>query len=218
LGKRSEEVVTAVVGEDAGRRQRAWKLLQARLRDKEADLRIQVASAQLGAALGAPDAQFAAEANGILLKAMRQTTDPFALSRLSEAFATLAAKLDAAEARECAQTALEQMGKTTNGDALSRLSAAVATLAAQLDAAGAREVAPKVLEQRGQTANANALSRLSAAVGALAARMKRPEVAALLTAHPLPAPAAKQLLPELEKLAGRKFASLDDAAKWFREN
>jgi len=151
------------------------------------------------------------------LEQMGQTTNPDTLVRLFEVIRTQAGKLDAAGAREAAQTALNSMDRTTNPYALDRLSEAFARLAPMLDAAGAREIARHAAHRMEKITYVEALRWLSQGVGALLARMNKPEVANLLASYSIPFPAHEILLPHLGNIAGRKFASLDEAAKWFRE-
>jgi hypothetical protein len=141
--------------------------------------------------------------------------------QIAQAVAALAPRMDAASARETATALVQAIGMDTDANARNGLAQAVAALTARMDAAEAAKLcvnaASPLVQALSKETNATARTWLVMAVAALAEGMDPRDLADLLAKHQLPSSAAAALLDELAPLACRRFETVADAARWFRD-
>ncbi len=183
LRDRADHVFHAAVGLDAGRRDRAERLLADRLGAEGVTEQERIDVALALGTLGAWDEETRRQAAAALVEAMGRTADEITLWKLSEGLAALAGRMGEKEAAavcgSAATSLVGAMGRTTHSEAWKRLSEGLAALAGRMSAAEAAAAAHAVVGAMGRTTDEGALRSLSEGLAALAGRMGEKEAAAV---------------------------------------
>jgi hypothetical protein len=209
LGRRSSEVIGAVVGQDAGRREAVREVLATHRQQPVRDLRTRLACVQLALALHETDATFVEEAPGVLLEALRRAGE-ISLPSLAQSSVTLAGQLEPAPrthlTANAGQTVLDRLGRTQDVTALLLLAQALATLTERMDATQANQIAGSaadhIVGRMNNSSDASELSVLVKALVTLTARMETGPAARVTAA------AARRILEQMGRNPDRKSLAL----------
>jgi hypothetical protein len=172
-------------------------------------------------------ARVCAQAATPLAQTIAQEPDSDLRYERAQLLATLAARMDPAEAAKlCAEIATplaRAVHAGANPYTRSLRAGAVAALAARMDAAEAARVCAQAADPLAEAIPAEyppggVTHSWTRAVAALAEWMDPRDVADLLTKHDLPPEVAPAVLDRLAPLACRRFETVADAARWFRES
>jgi hypothetical protein len=180
LTYRADLAVHAAVGLDPDRRQQVGQLLLARLDDRGADSRVQLACVHVGVALGEDNPAFRRRGVKTLFAALDRPADPFTLPLQARALRTLADQLDSGQAAKAVRRALGQRAR--DPESARQLAAAFKTLAGKLDRGQAATFAQAVvadLDRRDAIGEIDYRFSASALL-ALATRLDRDEASGLI--------------------------------------
>jgi hypothetical protein len=128
LGRRSQEVIDAVVGQDAERERKVRELLLSRLSDVAEDSRTRLACVHLGRALGDPSPRFVQAAIRLLLRHSSEPQPPDALSEWDVALRGMMEELNVEGAKAALVLTREPVARARNPEAVAVLSSAVVRL------------------------------------------------------------------------------------------
>jgi hypothetical protein len=176
LGLRADHVIQAAVGLDAKQRERAERLLVARLQDARAGQEVAEACARLATGLNTQNRALAGAAAQALTAAMAKEESPYALSRLAQALGAVSGRLEAGEASrqagQAAQALTAALAKTTDLLDLSYLAEGLGAVAGRLEAGPAGKAAQALTAAMAKATNPYQLEYLARGLGAVAGRLE----------------------------------------------